>query len=242
MIYAVDLNPSLDRTLTVARLEPGTVNRAQAVRLDAGGKGLNVARALSAWGLPVRAFALLGGGTGATVLRLLEKDRVPCEAVQIEGETRSNITLIDEQASTYVKVNEPGPVVMLEELDALEDRIRSLIERGDLWAFSGRLPLGAPPDTYARLIYLVQSRGARALLDASDTPLVLGAAARPLLLKPNQAEAEELAGRPIESEDDAVGLVRELWARGISAVALTRGAEGALVGWEGGIAEAGGFP
>lgn len=238
MIVAVDLNPSLDRTLTVARLETGAVNRAQSVRLDAGGKGLNVARALSAWGLPVQAMALVGGGTGATLLRLLKEAEVPCEAVQIEGETRSNVTLIDSAAGTYIKVNEPGPVVMLEELDALEERITARVAKDDLWIFSGRLPIGAPLDTYARLIHIVQSRGARALLDTSGRPLVLGAAARPFLLKPNREEAQDLTGRPVENEADAVCLIRELWARGIEVVALTRGAEGAIVGSGGTIVAA----
>lgn len=238
MIVAVDLNPSLDRTLTVERLEPATVTRAQAVRLDPGGKGLNVARALSTWGLPVLAFALLGGGTGATIARLLQQEEVPCEPVPIEGESRSNIVIIDQAQGTYVKVNEPGPIVTLEELDALEDRILSRAERGDLWVFSGRLPLGAPLDTYARLIHLVQSRGARAFLDASGKAFALGVAARPYLIKPNRLEAGELLGRPIESTSDAVVAIRELWGRGIKAVALTRGAEGAVIGCHGTIVEA----
>ncbi len=207
-------------------------------RLDPGGKGLNVARALSAWGLPVLAMALLGGGTGSTVVRLLEREEVPCEAVHIEGETRSNVTIIDEAEDSYIKVNEPGPVVTLEELDGLEERILARAERGDLWVFSGRLPLGAPQDTYARLIHLVQSRGARALLDASEKALVLGAAAHPFLIKPNQLEAQDLVGRPLQTQEDAVAVIRDLWARGIKAVMLTRGAGGAILGWKGTIVEA----
>ena len=238
MIVVVDLNPSLDRTLTVARLEPATVNRAHTVRLDPGGKGLNVARALSGWGLPVLAFGLLGGGTGSTVARLLDEEEVPCEPVRIEGETRSNITIVDEANDSYVKVNEPGPVVTLEELDVLEDRIMSRVEPGDLWVFSGRLPLGAPQDTYARLTHLVQAQGARALLDASGRPLALGAAARPFLVKPNHSEVQVLTNHPLQTDRDAVAIIRDLWAREIGVVAITRGAEGAIIGWQGTIVEA----
>lgn len=238
MIVVVDLNPSLDRTLTAATVEPATVNRAHTVRLDPGGKGLNVARALSAWGLPVVALALLGGGAGWTVERLLEREEVPHEAMPIEGETRNNIVIFDEARDTYIKVNEPGPVVLLEELDALEDRILARVQRGDLWAFSGRLPPGAPLDTYARLIHLVQSRGARALLDASGRPLVLGAAARPFLIKVNQAEAQEMLGCPIEGRDSVVRAILEIWGRGVKAAAITRGKSGAVFGWQGTIVEA----
>ena len=238
MIIVVDLNPSLDRTLTVAKLEAATVNRAHTVRLDPGGKGLNVARALSGWGLPVLAMALLGGGTGQTMARLLEREEVPCDTVLIEGETRSNITIIDEAKNTYIKVNEAGPVVTLEELDALEDRILSRVSRGDLWVLSGRLPLGAPLDTMARLIHLVQSGGARALLDTTGRALHLGIGARPFLVKPNLAEAQELAGRPLEAEADIVAFVRNLWTRNIRAVAVTRSARGAILGYQGTIVEA----
>jgi 1-phosphofructokinase family hexose kinase len=238
MIVAVDLNPSLDRTLTVERLEEAAVNRAHTVRLDPSGKGLNVARALNAWGVPMRALALLGGGAGATLARLLEGEEVPCEGIPIAGETRSNIVIVDEARGTYIKVNEAGPAVSPQELAALEGHIDSRAAPGDLWVFSGRLPPTAPPDTYARLIGLVQSRGARALLDASGQPFVLGAAARPYLIKPNQLEAQELTGRPIRSERDALDAIRTLWARGSEAVAITCGAKGAFIGYRGTIVEA----
>ena len=112
------------------------------------------------------------------------------------------------------------------------------MQRGDLWAFSGRLPPGAPLDTYARLIHLVQSRGARALLDASGRPLVLGAAARPFLIKVNQAEAQEMLGCPIEGRDSVVRAILEIWGRGVKAAAITRGKSGAVFGWQGTIVEA----
>jgi 1-phosphofructokinase len=238
MIVIVGLNPSLDRTLTVARLDPQIVNRAHTVRMDPGGKGLNVARALSSWGLPVVLLAMLGGGTGTTVARLLAKEQVPNQAVPIDGETRSNIVFVDEATGTHIKVNEPGPIVTLEELDSLEDRVLSMVDQGDLWIFAGQLPPGAPHDTYARLIHLVQSKGARALLDASGRSLVLGTAARPFLVKPNHIEAQDLVDHPVESTADAVAAIRNLWQRGIKAVIITRGGEGAIFGWQNTIVEA----
>ncbi len=238
MIVAVDLNPSLDRTLTVKRLEPAAVSRAHAVRLDPGGKAVNVARALNAWGLPVLGVVLLGGSTGSGIARLLERERVPYEPVPVDGESRSNIVIIDEACGSYIKVNEPGPSVAAEELDALQDRILRRVTQGDLWVFSGRLPLGLPEDTCYRLINLVQSRGARAFFDSSGKPFALGVGACPYLVKPNHLEAEELIGRPVRTTDDAVAAVRELWHRNIEAVAITRGAEGAVVGYHGTIVEA----
>jgi 1-phosphofructokinase family hexose kinase len=232
MIVTVTLNPCLDRTLTVSHLAFGEVIRAAETRLDWGGKGFNVSRALQALGEESLALGLVGGAAGELVARGLARLGIAADLVQIAGETRTNTAITEAGGGRYVKVNEPGPAVRPEEFAAVLDRARARLRPGDLWVLSGSLPPGLPAGIYAQLVELVQAGGARALLDTSGEPLRLGCAARPYLVKPNAAEAAEVTGRPVRSAADALTAARSLLGQGIEIVALSRGAEGLLLASE----------
>ncbi|NIO71011.1 MAG: hypothetical protein GTN71_18750, partial [Anaerolineae bacterium] len=132
-------------------------------------------------------------------------------------------------AEQYVKVNEAGPTVRAQELAAFFDRARERVRLGEIWVLSGSLPPGVPPDFYAQLISLVQARGAKSFLDSSGEPLRLGCAASPYLVKPNVVEAEEVMGREIGSNADALGAAEFFLRQGIELVALSLGADGLLL-------------
>ena len=108
-----------------------------------------------------------------------------CDFVEVAGETRSNITVIDEATGITTKLNEPGPTVTERDLCAMEQLLLKHIVMGDICVFSGSLPPGAPAQAYARLITTVHCRGARAILDTSGPALALGCATRPAFIKPN---------------------------------------------------------
>lgn len=230
MFYTVTLNPTLDKTLAVPALVPGEIHRAETLRYDVGGKGINVARALRVLNIPAVCFGFLAGHTGSVLRESLQAQGYPCEFVEIPGETRQNITLLDRSKKEYTKLNEAGPPVTENDLHALATRIAQYIKAGDLWAFCGSLPPGAPPSTYARLIELVQQGGARAFLDTSGAPLSEGFAVRPFALKVNAEEAGGLLGRTLSSEAQVVDAVRELRREGIPWVVITRGARGVVLG------------
>ncbi len=229
MIVTVTLNPCLDRTLTVPHLSLNEVLRASAVRLDWGGKGFNVSRALPALGAESLAMGLVGGATGERLERGLASLGIATDLVAIAGETRTNTVVAEAGSERYLKVNEPGPAVQAGELAAFLDRAGARIRRGDLWILSGSLPRGMPADVYARLVRRVQAAGARALLDASGEPLRQGCAAGPYLVKPNAVEAAEVTGRVIRSEADARDAARRLLGQGVEVVALSLGADGLLL-------------
>ena len=224
MIYTVTLNPALDRTLTVPSLRLGEVNRARAVRLDLSGKGINVSRALRLLGVPSRTIAFLGGGTGRGIRDGLAAEGLDVLCVEVADETRQNITVVDEAAGVLTKINEPGAAVSPADLAAMAALIERSAAAGDLWAFTGSLPPGAPSDFYARLITLVQARGGRTFLDSSGEALRQGLAARPYAIKPNSEEAGEALGRPVVSDDDHVAALRWFQDNGSRLVCLTRGA------------------
>lgn len=229
MIVTVTPNPGLDRTLTVPHILFNEVLRATASRLDWGGKGFNVSRALRALGVDSVAMGFAGGVTGQALERGLNELGIATDLVHIAGETRTNVVITDADAEQYVKVNEAGPKAQAEEVMVFLDRARERVRVGDLWVLSGSLPPGTPPDFYAQLVGLVQEQGAKALLDASGEPLRLGCTAGPYLVKPNAVEAGEVIGREIGSEADAHDAAARFLEQGIELVALSLGAAGLLL-------------
>ena len=232
MIYTVTLNPSLDKTLNVSDLRPGEVHRAQVIRQDYGGKGVNVSRALRALGIESQIVALFAGATGRRLQAGLDSAHFLGHYLWLDGETRQNITLFDESRHQYTKLNEPGPMLQPQQLAQLDHLVRQLASPGDLWAICGSLPLGAPPDLYAQLITLIQQRGGRAFLDSSGPALRTGLAARPFAIKPNSEEADELLGRTLMDDADHARAALELQDMGTSIVALSRGSEGLVLHME----------
>jgi 1-phosphofructokinase family hexose kinase len=229
MIITVTPNPGLDRTLTVPRIVLNEMMRATASRLDWGGKGFNVSRALQALGAESVAMGFIGGATGQMLERGLSDIGIATDLVHTAGETRTNTVITDARAERYVKVNEAGPTVQAEELALFLDRARDRAQPGDIWVLSGSLPPGVPSDFYAQVIALVQTRGARALLDSSGEPLRLGCTSCPYLVKPNVVEAEEVIGRKIKSDADASSATESFLRQGIELVALSLGADGLLL-------------
>ncbi|MGB9620664.1 MAG: 1-phosphofructokinase family hexose kinase, partial [Armatimonadota bacterium] len=111
MIYTVTLNPSLDRTLTVRELRVGELNRARRVRLDLSGKGINVSRLLRRLGIVSRILGFAGGSTGRAIQDGLTAEGFETIFIEVAGETRQNITILDEATGACTKINEPGASV-----------------------------------------------------------------------------------------------------------------------------------
>jgi 1-phosphofructokinase family hexose kinase len=229
VIVTVTPNPVLDRTLTVPRILFDEMIRAQAVRLDWGGKGFNVSRALKALGAASLAMGFVGGATGQMLERGLGDMGITTDLVHISAETRTNIVISDADTKRYIKVNEAGPTVRADEMAAFVDRARARVRPGDLWVLSGSLPPGLPHDFYAQLASVVQTGGAKALLDSSAEPLRQGCLASPYLVKPNAVEAAQMTGHTVNSIGDALGATGFFLRQGIQCVALSLGADGLLL-------------
>lgn len=228
-LFTLTLNPGLDRTLTVAALHENTVLRATKSRLDWGGKGFNVTRALQALGVESVALGLVGGFTGQMLTEGLAHLGIRTDFVQIAGETRTNTVIEEAISGRYFKVNEAGPTVEAASLDELHTRILARLEAGSYWALCGSLPPGAPPDLYANLIALIQNQGAFACLDASGEALRHGLQAAPFLVKPNAEEAAEITGIPITDRSSAQRAATLFLDQGATMVALSLGADGLLL-------------
>ncbi len=229
MIYTVTLNPALDRELTVPEIRFNDVLRATVVRIDFGGKGFNVSRALHALGGESVALGFVGGGTGARIARGLAGLGIRTDFVEISDETRTNVSIVSERLPQHIKVNEAGPVISPEEGAALLSKVASLAQAGDWWVLSGSLPHGLPPTFYAEIIECVQRAGGRAVLDTSGEPLKRACEVRPYLVKPNAFEATELTGIPVTSPEDSQAAVAAIHALGVAHVYMSFGKAGALL-------------
>jgi len=225
MIVTVTPNPSLDRTVEVAELRRGEVHRALSGRLDPGGKGVNVSRALTRAGVPTLAVLPSGRAPGGRLQGLLDVLGVPAVTVPIHGATRSNITIVDPDGTT-TKLNEAGPVLTPHEIDELTTQAIARSREASWLVSCGSLPEGMPVDFHATL---VQQSSARTAVDTSGEPLQAAVKAGPALIKPNHEELAELVGRRIDSLGDVLAAARCLRAGGVGAVLVSLGAGGALL-------------
>ncbi len=232
MIVTLTPNPSIDRTVSVPALEHGEVNRAQDSRIDPGGKGINVARALTANGTDALAVLPSGGPEGQLLETLLRRAGTAYTAVPIEGTTRMNVAVIEPDGTT-TKLNEPGPTLTATEYDALyaavDAHLRQRTGGPVTWVVgSGSLTPGMPADCYADLVRRGHAAGIKVAIDSSGSPLVAAVPAGPDLIKPNHEELEELVGRPLPTLADVRAAAAELVAGGIETVVVSLGRHGAL--------------
>ncbi len=228
MIYTLTLNPSLDRTLVIPELKVGAYNRGQATRLNLGGKGINVSRTLRELGEESVIVGYFAGYTGKILLQGLRNNNFCLEALDLQGETRSNITLIESNSGRWTKLNEFGPEVSKEKANALMNLVQSHAKKGDVWVLSGSLPRGLQADFYAQIIAVVKENGGAAFLDASGSSLAHGYQAAPYLLKINQVEAETALGRSLPTTDSCVAALADFQHSGICIAAISRSEKSAI--------------
>jgi 1-phosphofructokinase family hexose kinase len=229
MIYTLTLNPALDRELTVPDLVFDQVLRATATRIDYGGKGFNVSRALAALGAESVALGFVGGRTGERLKAGLTSLGIPTDFTQVAEETRTNVSIVAERQPHYVKVNESGPTIAPAEQEALMARVDDLARSGDWWVLSGSLPPGVAETVYADLIERIQSAGAKAILDTSGAPLRYGCEAGAFVVKPNAREAAELTGQRVETPEEIRAAARAIHALGVHLVLISLGKAGAFL-------------
>ncbi|MFM9918089.1 1-phosphofructokinase family hexose kinase [Lacisediminihabitans sp. H27-G8] len=235
MIVSVTLNPSLDRTVEVDRLERGAVLRTSAPTLEPGGKGVNLTRALSRNGIDSIAVLPVGGPEGAELSALLDAAGVATRLVPVHGRTRSNLT-VSEPDGTATKLNEPGTPLSTADFSVLATVLAGLVSPRDWVVFSGSIPPECSADQLVALMTSVTDLGASLAVDTSGDALTASISARPRVIKPNRAELAEAVGRELGSISEVIVAAEELRSLGVERVLVSLGADGAvLVGEHGAI-------
>ncbi len=218
MIVTVTLNAAIDRTLVVPNFQPGQRHRASFGFPSAGGKGINVARAVKALGAPVVCTGLAGGRTGTLIVEELTNEGVLNDFVRIRGESRTSIAVLDPTSNAYSEIYEWGPEVGEEELEILREKLAYLAQRAEFVVLAGSLPRAVDPGIYGELVRELNRRQLLAVVDTEGEALRLAVEAEPYLVAPNQQEAEALVGHEfVDEEDLAAGLdeIAELGARNV---------------------------
>ncbi|MGH3116805.1 MAG: 1-phosphofructokinase family hexose kinase [Gaiellales bacterium] len=222
MIVTVTLNAAIDRTLLVPNFQLGQRHRASVGFTSAGGKGINVARALKRLGTPVVCTGLAGGRTGTLLVDDLTNEGVLNDFVRIRDESRTSTAVLDPTSNAYTEINEWGPEVGEDELDMLRDKLNYLTQAAEFLVFSGSLPRGVQSDLYAELIREANRRQLLTVLDTEGEALRLGIEAEPYLVTPNLREAESLVGHEFVDEDDLASGLDEIAALGARNVIVTQ--------------------
>lgn len=207
MILTVTLNAAIDRTVAVPNFRLGRRHRAVESRTVAGGKGVNVARALKLLDRPVIATGLAAGPTGARILELLTEETILNDFTMIHGESRTNLAIVDPTSGEQTEINERGPEVRPEDVELFVEKLLYLAQGARLCVIAGSLPPSMDPAIYARLIAELRRLGVQTLLDTEGEPMRLGLRAEPAIVAPNVDEAEGAVGHEFNDADDlAMGL------------------------------------
>ena len=228
MIFTVTLNPALDKTAQAPNFKLDAVTRITELRQDPGGKGINVSKVIKQLGGESVAWAVLGGNTGRGSKASLEEMGISCRAFEVEGETRTNLKVVDPVDDTHTDINEPGPVVTDAMLDDMLAQLVAEISEGDIVVLAGSIARGASDDTYEKWVKACREAGAKVFLDADGDKLVAGIKGNPFLIKPNEIELGNMLGRTLDTDEKVAEAARELIAQGLDNVVVSMGGAGAM--------------
>ncbi len=229
MIFTITLNPALDKTIEIPFLKINSVNRITSIRTDPGGKGINVSRVIHNLGSRSGAAGILGGETGRSILNSLKGMVTDTCFRFVEGETRTNLKIIDPACRTNTDLNEPGAAVPEDVLNGLLTELLTKLTAEDIVVISGSVPKGAPQDTYRTWVSACKTTGAKVILDAEGELLAAGIQAAPYLIKPNHHELSGLLGQPLSTpEYIKTAALKVMKEYGIAKIVVSMGSRGAV--------------
>jgi 1-phosphofructokinase family hexose kinase len=222
MILTVTLNAAIDRTVAVPSFRQGHRHRAVEASTVAGGKGVNVARALKLLDRPVIATGLAGGPTGARLMERLAEESILTDFTWIGGESRTNLAVIDPTSGEQTEINERGPDVKPDELERFLEKLLYLARGARVCVIAGSLPPSVPASFAARMVAELKELEVETIVDTEGEPLEAALRAGPAAVTPNAREAEGAVGHEFNDRDDLLSGLRSLIELGAAEAAITR--------------------
>ncbi|OEE62240.1 1-phosphofructokinase [Enterovibrio norvegicus FF-454] len=226
-VVTVTLNPALDMTGSMGTLKAGFVNLINSSNLNPGGKGVNVAKVLAELGAKVTVTGFLGDDNQDPFAHLFEQLGIEDRFIRVSGASRINVKLV-EDTGRVTDLNFPGVTVDLASLQAFENTLFELAKTNDLFVIAGSLPVGVTPAHLHGWIAALREKGKKVFFDSSNAALVEGLKASPWLVKPNDEELSQWAGRELNDYQSLLDAGSALAATGIQNVVISRGADGVL--------------
>lgn len=226
MITTITLNPAVDKTLTTHKFIPGELNIVSHSREDVGGKGLNVSKMLKNFGMDSRATGFIAGTRGMKIVYDLEKNGIQNYFVEIDGETRTNVKIVDETSKLITELNEIGPTPSEEDIKNLIEILKK--SPNSIHIISGSIPKGVSPKIYFELVSLLKSQSKFVILDSSGPAFDEGIKGLPNIIKPNLYELQRHFDVEIDTNDDEeiIFYGRKLIQKGIELVVVSNREKG----------------
>ena len=224
MIYAVNLNPTIDKTVYVEKFVFGGTNRVVQSKEQGGGKALNVSLLLKHLDIPVYAVGFIGYGNSNPIIAAF--DEIPNAFIEVADPSRVNLKVVDQSNFTTTEINEKGPEISTPMLAAFDAELYRLITKDDILILTGALPPGIAENYYAKL---VETLPCKVVVDASGGALRYAAKAKPYLIKPNTEELSHLTGKTYETLPEIIKDAHALVQDGIEICVVSMGKDGALI-------------
>jgi 6-phosphofructokinase 2 len=229
-VVTITPNPAIDISTSTEQVVPIRKLRCTAIRRDAGGGGINVARVMRRLGGEAAAIYPAGGITGQLLRRLVDRDNVQSIITDVADETREDFTVLDEKSGSQYRFVMPGPALAEREWRSCLDALETIGALPPIVVASGSLPPGIPDDFYARVAKIAKAHGSKLVLDTSGKPLAAALDEGVYLIKPNLRELQELVDAPLADQHEWVAASRKLIEAGrVEVVVLTLGEQGALL-------------
>ncbi len=233
MIFTVTLNPALDKTVTIPAFAVGKVNRVAGMRLDPGGKGINVSKTIQSLDGQSVAMGILGGAAGRYIESCLNGMGIETDFVHTKASTRTNLKIIDPAQKTNTDINEAGENISGAAVHRVFLRLMNRVAPGDFVVLAGKSPPQTRDTLFEEWARQLKSLGAKVCMDVDGPMLLHGVEAAPDLIKPNEEEFERLTGKRFSSLKELALAALDLNSRGTAHIAVSLGDKGALFVKEG---------
>lgn len=228
-IVTVTFSPCIDKSTTVDLFVPEIKMHCGKAKLEPGGGGINVARAIHQLGSSAAAIYPAGGYTGRFFTALLNQDNIVSIIVETNQETRENFVVLETSTNRQYRFGMPGTALQEMEWQQMLQRLEAF-SHADYIIASGSLPPGVPAEVYARIAQIAKANNARLIVDTGGQALRYALAEGVYLIKPNLGELAQLTGKTFLEQHEILPAAQQLIENyHCTAVVVSMGGEGALL-------------
>ena len=235
-IITLTINPALDKSAKIDQLVPEQKLKCHSIEFQAGGGGVNISRVLHTLGIKNNCMFTCGGDTGKTLEHLLLDEKLDITPIPVKSWTRENLAIVDTKTDLQYRFGMPGPGLSTTEIKTIKNTLNKLVTDNSMLIISGSIPESMSPEFYVELINNLTAKNVKLIVDTSGEALKASLKKPVFLMKPNQGELAQLAGKDFltktEQEAFAMQLIKNKNAKYI---VVSLGARGAFLASDEGI-------